>query len=42
MCIEVASRYIERGNASLLVVFRQSKTLLLKFPSYKTDQWPIY
>ena len=29
MCIEVASRYIERGNASLLVVFRQSKTLLL-------------
>ena len=32
MCIEVTSRYIERGNSSLLVVFRQSKTLLLKFP----------
>ena len=42
MCIDVASRYIERGNSSLLVVFRQSKTLLLKFPSYKTDQWPVY
>ena len=25
-----------RGNASLLVIVSHSKTLLLKFPSYKT------
>ena len=29
MCIKVASRYVIRGNASLLVVVRHSKTLLL-------------